>query len=139
MLSLLDLERHSVADWFVVFRDLPDIAERSWPWRLLKSGFRHVEVWRCDRGIWLRVDPCMELIEVEAHEAPPWELISKALNPTCVHVVRSVKHQKVREPFFFGPWTCVELTKAFIGIRAPFVRTPHQLYKRLKKEMVMRA
>jgi hypothetical protein len=26
----------------------------------------------------------------------------------------------------------VEIAKAFIGLRAPFVRTPWQLYKRLK-------
>ena len=132
MISLLDTTDRWIVDWHLVFRDLPASQSRSRFWRLLKPGFQHVELWRYDRGIWLRIDPCFELVEAHALEAPPLELIDPDLKPTVLRVQRTVPKGKLREPFFVGPWTCVELTKAFIGLRAPFVRTPWQLYKRLK-------
>jgi len=131
VISLLDTADNWVADWHLVFRDLPDWRSRSWFWRMLRPGFQHVELWRCDRGIWIRIDPCFELTEAHALEAPPIEMIDPALNPTVLHVRRLVPKKGLREPFFVGPRTCVEITKAFIGLRAPFVRTPWQLYKRL--------
>lgn len=132
MISLLDTEDRWITDWYLVFRDLPAEAKRSRLWRLIKPGFEHVEVWRCDRGIWLQVDPCFELVEVHAHEAPPWILMPAEYSPTVLRVQRVVRKGKLREPLFFGPWTCVEIVKAVIGLRAPFVRTPYQLYKALK-------
>lgn len=132
MISLLDTADRWVTDWYLVFRDLPAEVKQSWLWKLLKPGFEHVEIWRCDRGIWLQVDPCFELIEVHAHESPPWVLFPASVNATVLRVQRVVRKGKLREPFGFGPWTCVEIVKAFIGLRAPFVRTPYQLYKALK-------
>lgn len=133
MISLLDTTGMWVTDWYLVFRNLPPEGKTSRLWRLLKDGFEHVELWRCDRGIWLRIEPCFEIIEVEAHERPPWEMIPVELKPTVVRVQRTVPKGKLREPFFVGPWTCVDIAKAFIGLRAPFARTPWQLYKRLKR------
>lgn len=123
-----------VVDYWLVFRDLPAESKTSRLWRLLKRGFEHVELWRCDRGVWIRVDPCLETVLTEAYVYPPWELVLPELNPTFVHVQRLVENKRVREPFFFGPWTCVEITKAFIGLRAPFVRTPYQLYKAVTRK-----
>jgi hypothetical protein len=133
VISLLDTADKWLVDYWLVFRDLPEEAKTSRLWRLLKRGFEHVEVWRCDRGIWLRIDPAFELIETEAWEKPPWELFDATLSPTFLRVQRLVQKGRLREPFSFGPWTCVEIVKAFIGLRAPFTRTPWQLYKRLKK------
>jgi hypothetical protein len=129
---LLDAADHWFTDWYLVFRDLPAEAKRSWMWRFIKPGFEHVECWRCDRGIWLQIDPCFEIIQAVAHEAPPWELFPASSNITVVRVQRKVPKGELREPLFFGPWTCVEMVKAFIGLRAPFVRTPYQLYKKVK-------
>lgn len=131
-LSLLDTANHWVADWYLVFRDLPPGFAVSPLWRLLKPGFQHVECWRCDRGIWIRIDPCWELVTADAHERAPWEWMPSEVKSTVLRVRRPVRKGKLREPWFIGPWTCVEITKAFIGLRAPFVRTPYQLYKALK-------
>lgn len=133
MISLLDTAGRWVPDWYLVFRDLPDWRSRSPLWRMLRRGFQHVELWRWDRGIWIRIDPCFELIEAHAHETPPEKFVDPSLNPTVLRVQRMVPKGKLREPFFVGPMTCVELAKAFIGVRAPFVRTPYQLYKFLRK------
>jgi hypothetical protein len=133
VISLLDAEDHWFTDWYLVFRNLAPDAKRSRLWGLLKDGFQHVEVWRCDRGIWLQVDPCFEVIEVHAHEAAPWDLFPASVKPTIVRVRRIVRKGRMRKPFAFGPCTCVELTKALLGMRAPFVRTPYQLYKRVRQ------
>jgi len=39
---------------------------------------------------------------------------------------------RIRLPWVFGPWTCVEQIKALVGIRAPWVLTPRQLWKHLR-------
>lgn len=133
MISLLDTADALLTDWFVVFRNLPAEGKQSPLWRLLKDGFEHVELWRCDRGIWLRIEPCIEIAEAEAHEHPPWMMIPRTLKPTMLRARRATPKGRVRDPWFFGPVTCVELAKAFLGVRNTFVRTPYQLYKFLRK------
>ncbi len=133
MISLLDTVDSWILDWYVVFRKLEEEQTRSWWWKLLKPEFQHVEVWRCDRGIWIRIDPCFELVQAEAHELPPWDFFHEKYAAKVVRVQRAVKKGRLREPLFVGPWTCVEIAKSFLGVRAPFVRTPWQLYKRLHK------
>jgi hypothetical protein len=128
---LLDTVDNWTVDVWLVFRDLPPGEARSWFWRLLKPGFQHVEVWQSYRQVWLRVEPGMEMAAVEAYETPPWENFPVEWNATVVRVQRAVPKHKLRSLFFVGPITCVELAKAFIGLNAPFVRTPHQLYKAL--------
>lgn len=134
VISLLDTVDKLFVDWFVVFRNLPPEGKQSPLWRLLEDGFEHVELWRCDRGIWLRIEPCIEVVEAEAHEKPPWAMLPTALKPTMVRVRRTMPKGRVRDSFFFGPVTCVELAKAFLGVRSMFVRTPYQLYKFLRKQ-----
>lgn len=129
MISLLDSVNSYVIDAWLVFYDRP----YQFPlWRWLKPGFKHVEVWRLDRGAWARIDPCLEFMVAEVHLQPPWELLIES-NMTFLHVTRLVKRGKIREPFMFGPVTCVELAKAMVGLRAPLVRTPYALYKYLRK------
>lgn len=80
----------------------------------------------------MRVDPCLEFLLAEVHLKAPWETLPYP-DVKYVHVSRIVKRGTVREPFMFGPVTCVEMAKAVIGIRAVFVRTPYQLFKHLRK------
>jgi hypothetical protein len=136
MLSLLDTVGAEVVDWWLVFRNLPAETAQArgwWLWERLKPGFQHVEAWRLDRGVWARFDPSLEFVQAEVHTAPPWELVNPALQPTFLRFTRAIKLGKIREPFMIGPVTCVELVKAMIGVRAPFMRTPHQLYKYLRR------
>lgn len=134
MTSLLDTADKWVSTWWLVFRNLPPEGKRSRFWKLLEPGFEHVELWHYDRGIWIRIEPCFELVGVGAHASAPWDVVPEELKPTILRVERLVPKHKMREPFFVGPWTCVELAKAFVGVRAPFVRTPYQLYKFLRKK-----
>lgn len=132
MLNLFDTSGKRVIDMYLVFYDRP--AERGFWWRFVKPGFRHVEVWRYNGIFWLRIDPAMEYLDVNADVGPPWVSLA-ALNPTIIRVIRAVDAGKTREPWFVGPLTCVEIAKACIGLRDFFVRTPHQLYKKFRGRM----
>lgn len=133
------LKDHDDANWHVtytlVFRDMPPEEKHSWFWRLLKRGFEHVEVWaEPTPGVWVRIDPCIETVVTEVLLAPAGQAIRDDLNVTTLRVERQVPKGKVREWCAFGPVTCVELAKAFVGYRNFFVRTPYQLYKVLRGE-----
>jgi hypothetical protein len=118
-------------DYVVVFRDLP--FRQSWPWRLLRSGFQHVELWReVVPGAWLRFDTAMELLSVEVYGDPPTALIDWT---AILHYSAVVTPGRIRQPWRAGPSTCVDLAAAFLGVRLPFyVRTPYSLYKFLKRQ-----
>ena len=60
MISLLDTADHYPLDAWVVFRNLPDV-DHKWYIRPLREGFKHVEVWVRDRGVWIRMEPCFEV------------------------------------------------------------------------------
>lgn len=136
MFSLADTAYKHVVDAYAVFVELDeqhDSVQRSRFWSWLKPGFRHVEVWKhIPPGAWLRFDTSVEMIGVEVYADPPW-ILRAHLNPTVVHVRRQVPKGYWRERWFTGPITCVELSKAFLGVRGAFVRTPWQLYQFLTK------
>jgi hypothetical protein len=130
LIGLLDLAYKEPVDWWLVFRNSEHYRPVLERW--LKPGFRHVELWRPTDGVWLRVDPCLEFIEVSAHDQAPWVCMPVEWNSTFLRVRQIVSHGKVRKSFFAGPLTCVELTAAVMGIKTPFwCRTPYQLYKHL--------
>lgn len=130
--SLLDTGGYRVVDWYVVYRERP--AFRWWT-KLMPHGFRHVELWRrapygpaLSDAQWLVLYPCFEFLEADIvnDPTPPW-----VRDPTCTvqKVTATRRLTTVRDWFHMGPMTCVEYVKAALGIRAFFIRTPHQLYK----------
>lgn len=131
MFNVFDTANKEEIDVVVVFHELP--ARRSWLWNLLEPGFRHVQVWTISNNIWVQIDGCMEFLHTRTWPRPPWELIEAKFNATYVPVKKLIERGVIREPFHFGPVTCVELAKAVLGIRKPFIRTPYQLYKFLKR------
>jgi hypothetical protein len=132
--SLLDAAYHHSVDCYVVWRTMP--RERSVWWRLLQPGFWHVEVWKyIPPGAWLRFDTSVELTAVEVYANAPWELIGESETPTFLRYQALVPHGSFRQPFYFGPLTCVQGAASFLGVRLPFwCRTPYQLYRLLKRK-----
>lgn len=135
MLSLLDLAGRDVVSWFVVFMNREN--PRWWN-RWLKPGFQHVQLWRPvqygpadDEKFWLVVDPGLEHVDthIDWNPQPPWE---REANLTSMYVNVAVRSKRVRDYFFFGPVTCVELAKAHLGICSTWIRTPWQLAKYLR-------
>ncbi len=134
--SLVDLEYCYAVDVWVAFVDIDKEhvpVSRSSLWRLLKSGFQHIEIWkRLDADLWIRCDPTVEIVDVQAYSLPPWRVLER-LNPTVIRVRRVVTKGRWRNRFHVGPMSCVELAKAFLGIPNFFIRTPLQLYNFLRK------
>lgn len=129
--SLLDLAGGYLIDAWVVFRNTPE--RPRWHLRGLRDGFRHCDVWVRDRGVWVCMEPYFEFPALRAHTADPWDVVDKALKPTFVRAQRVVRLGSLTTPWLLGPLTCVEAVKLALGVRAFWVRTPHQLYQYLRK------
>jgi hypothetical protein len=134
--SLLDTAHKYYVSFTVVFRSAhDDRPEWNWLWRRLRPGFQHVEVWKLDVDRWIRLDTALEFISLETYSHPPHTLIPSTDQPTFVEYQRLVRHGYFRQPFRFGPVTCVDNAAAVLGIRLPFwVRTPYQLYRLITRE-----
>lgn len=135
-LSLLDTAGLMVREWFVVYH--PRVPH-YWFTKLLKQGFRHVELARpiyYGPGIndvaWIHVLPSFEMFDVElsTDPRPPWV---RCPGSTVQKVTAIRPLNQVRSWCDVGPPTCVEVVKAALGIRAFFVRSPWQLYRYIQK------
>jgi hypothetical protein len=76
----------------------------------------------------LEVD--FEVEHVEFDLTPPWV---KYPDATIIPVTVLMKARKARKAFHIGPFSCVEFTKAALGISNFWLRTPHQLFKYLQR------
>lgn len=135
-LSLLDTAGMMVREWWVVFHPRTPY---YWFAKLLRQGFRHVELAREIRYgsgsgdvAWIHVLPSFEMFDVElsTDPRPPWV---RCPGSTVQKVTALAPLNQVRSWFDIGPSTCVELVKAALGINAFFVRTPYQLYRYIQK------
>lgn len=132
MISVIDLADHYPLDAWVVFRNLPE-GEAKWYIKPLRDGFKHVEIWVRDRGVWVRLEPCFELPVLEAYLKEPIGLIGADLKPTFFRVRKPIKVGRLKAPWVHGPVTCVEAVKLVLCIRKAWVKTPYQLYTYLRK------
>jgi hypothetical protein len=135
MLSLLDLAGRDTVSWFVVFMNREN---DCWWNRWLRPGYQHVQLWRPvqfgpqnNEKFWLVVDPGLEHVDTKNDwdPMPPWQRDPSA-TVMCIEV--AVRAKQVRDWFFFGPITCVEIAKAHLGICSAFIRTPWQLAQYLR-------
>lgn len=117
----------------VVFRNLPDPDDGKWYMKPLKDGFKHVELWINDRGVWIRMDPCYEFPTFQAHLVEPEDFFPAEWKPTFVRVVKDLPLGVLPQLWACGPLTCVDAVKAGLGERLPFVKTPFQLYRYLTR------
>ena len=95
----------------------------------LRPGFGHCWAVQEYRGIWQVLNPSRAYWQVLAFdklEASLDDIVGTALT---VYVEREVCIEHVRVPWLFGPVTCVEAVKAAIGLRAPWIITPYQLWR----------
>jgi len=108
----------------LVFCHETEIAWLRW----LKPGFRHVFVALPAPGGWITVDPLSTLLEVEYHPLPPDTDLAAWFRTRGHRVLESPLHPPLPVQWPFTPLTCVSVAKRLLGIRAPLVVTPWQLY-----------
>lgn len=98
-----------------------------WWGKLLKDGYKHVFAIKFDGLFWIKLDLTLGWTD--------YDVLAYDYKDTIEDIVNGRKTQFVdvwRKPRYrslFAPWTCVEMMKSLLGIRAWWVFTPYQLYK----------
>ncbi len=100
--------------------------------RFLKPGFRHCLLILNDGTNWLTVDPRAPQTDIIIHTAP--------LNFDLPLWIEDLGYTVLKTPIYApqspAPWLsvgCVGTIKRVLGLHAPLIFTPHQLYRYLKK------
>tara|TARA_R110000868_G_scaffold4155_23_gene25479 strand:- start:6706 stop:7059 length:354 start_codon:yes stop_codon:yes gene_type:complete len=106
---------------------------QGWCAPFLEPGFRHCFVCVLDdaRGIWIRLDGRAGIPELRAEAAADFDLAGffRAAGFAVIELENHVPRPP-RTPLMLG--TCVGAAKRVLGLRAPFVLTPKQLFRRLR-------
>ena len=113
----------------VVFSGRADL-----PWlRLLKRGFRHCFVLVDFGERWIMVDPMSHYTAIEVCPGMAAVDLAEELLRHGLTVVPARTARPEPRPAPWRPYTCVEGVIRILGIRAPWVLTPRQLYRHLTK------
>lgn len=101
--------------------------------RLLRPGFRHcfTVVGRHDR--WVIVDPMSSFTNLGVIAGPDIDEVAEWYRQFGFTVIQTVVRREAAPPAEWRPFTCVEAVKRVLGIRAPWVITPWQLYRHIAR------
>jgi hypothetical protein len=112
----------------VVFADHADCAWLTF----LRRGFRHCFVVLRAGSLWLACEPLKDRIELATLALPPGFDLPAFYAGQGHRVLQGCRPPpRPRQAFAPGPLTCVTVVKRLLGIRAPWVWTPWQLYAHL--------
>ena len=104
-----------------------------WWLRLLRPGFRHCFVLLHDGVGLVAIEPLVSRISVSALEVPfGAEAFVRSLEVQGMTVVPARIAGESPDKWRFGIFTCVEVVKRVLGLRAPLAFTPWRLYRYLK-------
>lgn len=112
---------------WVVFRGDAEL----WWLRLLRPGFRHCFAILNDGRHWVLVDPLAPFTDVEVLDLPAAYDLPGWFREKGMAVAPAPLRRGLSRPAPWGPFTCVEAVKRVLGLHAPGVLTPWQLYRRL--------
>jgi hypothetical protein len=117
---------------WVVFTD-----ESRIPWlRWLRPGFRHCFAILNDSEHWLALEPLASCLEVTVLPSPADFNLPEWLRGQGHRVVEAALQRKVFHTAPFAPLNCVEVVKRLLGIRAPWLLTPYQLYRHVLQKFI---
>ncbi|MBO7696905.1 MAG: hypothetical protein J6T10_30110 [Methanobrevibacter sp.] len=105
-----------------------------WWTRLLKKGYYHCFI-AMDIGCrkWVLIDPVMNYTDFIVVQNDNY-FIKTVADKGYTYIITEPKFILNRKKWHIRPFTCVEVVKNFLGITKPFIFTPYQLYKHIKKE-----
>jgi hypothetical protein len=118
----------SAAPVLVVFAD-----HAGCPWlRPLRRGFRHCFVVIRMQSVWLACEPLKDRIELDALAVPDdFDLPTFYCQQGHRVLLGERVRMRARARIALAPLTCVTVVKRLLGIDAPWVWTPWQLYAHL--------
>jgi hypothetical protein len=108
-----------------------------WWNRFLHPRALHVFAVKWTGKHWVMVHPRIAYLEVQVLDYTREEDLLKFIKAECIEGICRVDFnhldtERIRVPWIFGLWTCVSQVKALLGIRAPWILTPRQLYRYLR-------
>ncbi len=106
-----------------------------WWLRPLKPGFRHCFAVLDRPQGWLLCDPLKDRIELGVLDVPASFDLPRfyAEQGHRVLLGRTPADRPGRIPLGIAPLTCVVVVKRLLGVRAPWVHTPWQLFRHLTR------
>jgi hypothetical protein len=105
-----------------------DAVHLAWLNKIMKKGFAHVSVVLHYKDYSVLINPRLAYNDIACYAGNGKIVAGKG--ETVIRRKVMVDIYKLRR--MFGPLSCVETVKAFIGDRTFWCLTPYQLYKRFK-------
>ncbi|MCP5364903.1 MAG: hypothetical protein H6905_06725 [Hyphomicrobiales bacterium] len=110
---------------YVVFTDFSRIKWLKW----LRRGYRHCFVVLSAGGMGLIYDPMANCTVLTGLMQMDWDAIGGRYREMGYSVVETRIQSPGPAVSYIRPFTCVEAVKRVLGIHAPWVLTPWQLYQ----------
>lgn len=106
-----------------------------WWTQFLKKGYYHCFI-AMDIGCskWVLIDPVMNYTDFIVVQNDDY-FIKNLADKGYTYIITKPKVILNKKKWHISPFTCVEVVKNFLGITKPFIFTPYQLYKYIKKEI----
>ena len=111
--------------YYVVFTDSKS---SHWLFLLLQAPFQHCLVVRDDIDYWTVINPLCSHIDAQVYSK---DLTIESLFPNSVQLSYNARLEADEMTWGLGIGSCVDIVKRILGIRAFWIWTPYQLYKRL--------
>lgn len=99
--------------------------------KLLRPGFRHCFAVVGRHRQWIIVDPMSSYTNLGVFSGPPIDDVAGWYRQFGFTVIKTVVQRGGAPSAQWRPFTCVEAVKRVLGIRAPWVMTPWQLYRHI--------
>jgi hypothetical protein len=101
--------------------------------RILRPGFRHCFVALRDGTTWLTCDALKDRLELSVLPlTSEFDLAGFYAEQGHTVLLGTTRPNLPRRPFAVAPLTCVTIAKRLLGVRAPRVVTPWQLFRLLE-------
>ena len=109
------------------------VGEAGLKWlKLLRPGFRHCFVLVYRQGCWVIYDPLSHRTNLAVISGPTMEQLAGWYKENGLRVIQTTVRRAPLRSAPLRPFTCVEAVKRVLGIRAPWISTPWQLYRYLQ-------
>ena len=119
----------------VVFSGAADL----WWLRFLRPGFRHCFVALRFADGWVVVNTMAHQTEVGLYPDAQPVSVARHYRARGMTVVACPVRPAPRRPLSWRPFTCVETAKRLLGLDAPWVLTPWQLYKHINHKKMKKS
>ena len=120
-------EFDSLDEALVVFAGSTSLKWLRW----LTPGYRHCFVAIAQRDVWIICDPLSHRTDLIAICGHTRQDLAAWYRQRGLTVVETHVRSAPKRPAPIRPFTCVEAVKRILGIHAPWVLTPWQLYRYL--------